>query len=344
MNIDIVRRRIAALCRWPIWCLAGILSILSAAVQATIVIDFAYKITPAAPPLTQVYNNGRRTYFILAEDADPEVIKEIAASIRVTRDGRTYPVALDLSTAHPSITGIYHRMAMKIAGRQTTVIYIGGIQQPATETAPDPEPVPLAGSGEHPFIRKIPVPPSQEDTVDENPARDTEPVPAPAPPAPSVPAPPPAPVHKAPPPAAPLPLETKEMPNTQVVKVVARDEDSPPAAEAAVPAAADDVAEYKVRIPFAVGKTTLGKEGEKAMAEVTEIGPIAREIRIRAPREPGSDFQRAYGRAAEIHKVLARAGLVRQRISIEAVDAVPEGKVVHADIALIVDLGARAKR
>lgn len=325
MNIKIVRHRVAALCRRPMWFLAGILSLLSTSLQATIVIDFSYKITPAAPPLTQVYNNGRRTYFILAEDADPGVLKEMAASIRVTRDGKTYPVALDPSTAHPSITGVYHRMDMKIGGRQTTVVYIGGLRPPATETETltDREPVPLAGAE---------VVSSPEDEVGTSPARNTAPEPAPAP------------VPAAPtPPATPPPLVAREMPDNRVMKVMARDEDSPPAAEEPVPAA-DDVAEYKVRVPFAVGKTTLGKEGEKAMAEIKEIGPIAKEIRIRAPRDPGSDFQRAHGRAAEIHRLLAKAGLVRQRISIEAVEAEPEGKVVHADIALIVDLGARAKR
>lgn len=153
-------------------------------------------------------------------------------------------------------------------------------------------------------------------------------------------------------------LESVEvLPSRQVVKVMAKSAEDP---LTAVPVAvtkeragagrgagkegSDYKVEYKVMVPFTTGKTTLGKDGEKAMAEVTQIGPIAKEIRIRAPGDPGSNFQSAHSRAAEILKLLVKAGIVRQRISIEAVDAVPEGKVVQAEVALIIDLGSKVKK
>ncbi|MBS1191276.1 MAG: hypothetical protein H6R10_3068 [Rhodocyclaceae bacterium] len=145
-----------------------------------------------------------------------------------------------------------------------------------------------------------------------------------------------------------LPKET--LPNRQVVRVMAKNEDSlPPATVAGAateqeesgPAVVNDVAEYKVMVPFAMGKTLLGKDGEKAMGEIAQIGPIAKEIRIRAPVDPGGNLQRAYGRAAEIHRMLIKAGLGRHPITIEAVDAVPDRNVVRAEVALIVDLKAK---
>jgi hypothetical protein len=305
------------------WCLAGILSVLSAAAQAGIIIYFGYRITPAGTPLTQVYNNGHRTYFILAEGTDAGILREMAGSIRVTRDGKAHPLALDLSSAHPSIAGVPERIALNIGGRQATVTYVGNLERPGAAKAPAIEEAPPILAVQRPSIRILPVQEAQGNEEDRG-AEASPPIPA-----------------------APegMPDNRTEKVSTEGVNPAAG---APPAGAENLPdesAAAEDaeVAEYRVRIPFAVGRTTLGKEGEKAMAEIAQISPIAREIRILAPGDPGSAFQRAHGRGAEIHRLLARSGLLRQRISIEAVDAMPDGKVVHAEVALIVDLGKARK-
>jgi len=209
---------------------------------------------------------------------------------------------------------------------------------------PSMENMPGSQGGKRPSIQKAPAREAQVDEGQEpmvlDSGRTADPVPGGmAPPPPGM----------APLPAGSLFPETREvLPSNQVAKVVAKNAEDPllPPPVAPVVAERDEAGrgaaeykvEYKVMVPFTMGKTVLGKDGEKAMAEVTQVGPIAKEIRIRVPGDPGSSLQSAHSRAAEIHKLLVKAGLLRQRISIEAVDAVPDGKVVNAEVALIIDL------
>ncbi|MBS1190074.1 MAG: hypothetical protein H6R10_1866 [Rhodocyclaceae bacterium] len=99
-----------------------------------------------------------------------------------------------------------------------------------------------------------------------------------------------------------------------------------------------EIAHYKVVVPFAPDKVTLGKEGQKAVQEIAHMGRIAHAVVIRVPGAPGGDFQLSHGRAAEIHRVLVKAGLVRQRFVIDVVDALPDGKSPIAEVTLMIEL------
>jgi len=377
--------------QWRIWGLAGILSILSSAALAEVFLDFSYTLVRGGTPVTRVYDDGHRTYLILADDVDPRTLQGMASSVAAKRKNEILSVPIDRSLPYPSIAGVYDRIVLSVGTGQLVATYVGRRWGSAPAKAEAVEKLPLIEVGEKISIHKIPVEESREVVPEENwkenlgvtPERNQEEnveeaaildngggaevAPEPAPP---IVVPTSREVRDLPPSRvtgeAPIVLPTsrdvtealpsKVLPNNQVVRVMAKAEDPPsplpvigavagPEKAGELAGTADnEVAEYKVMVPFVLGKTALGKEGEKAMAEITQIGPIAREIRIRAPGDSGRDLQRAYGRAAEIHKLLVKAGLVRQRISIEVVDVVPAGKVVQAEVALIVDLGRTAKK
>ena len=104
---------------------------------------------------------------------------------------------------------------------------------------------------------------------------------------------------------------------------------------------APNLYEYTVKVPFLLGKTALGKEGEKALRELAQIGPIAHEVHILAPREPDSSIQLAHRRASELYRLLVNAGLDRQKFTIEVMDAVPFEADIVGEVVLVVDLNQR---
>jgi hypothetical protein len=327
VNVKFPRRLGAYLCRWRIWGLAGIVCILSFGSQARETIELGYSIAQSGLPLVQVFDDGRRTYLVFEREADAKALGKADATVMVTREGKVYFAPLDLSSRYPSIAGVYDQIMLTVGGQQATATYVGSSRPSAARQAPAPEKGPTIILGDPGSIRKTPV---QEAAA---PARVQPAAPAPVPPPPGPPA-----------------LNREVLPNNQVVRVVAKSDNPPPPVPVAAAKArgeerapARQVAEYRVMVPFAAGKTVLGKDGEKAMAEVAQFVPLAREIRIRAPADPGSNVQSAHGRAAEIHRLLVKAGLVRQRISIETVDAAPDGHSPQAEVSLLIDLGSKLK-
>ncbi|HJW26677.1 MAG TPA: hypothetical protein VJ576_17400 [Rhodocyclaceae bacterium] len=115
-------------------------------------------------------------------------------------------------------------------------------------------------------------------------------------------------------------------------------------AQGSADGAAPDLYEYTVKVPFLLGKTVLGKEGDKALRELAQIGPIAHEIHILAPREPDSSVQLAHRRASELYRLLVNAGLDRQKFTIEVMDAVPFDADIVGEVVLVVDLNQRAAK
>lgn len=165
-------------------------------------------------------------------------------------------------------------------------------------------------------------------------------------PAPSLPAPPR-------PSAAPQALERKEAvgANRQVARVDTAFVPVPAGAagkagqaEGSADGSAPDLYEYTVKVPFLLGKTVLGKEGDKALRELAQIGPLAHEIHILAPREPDSSVQLAHRRASELYRLLVNAGLDRQKFTIEVMDAVPFDADIVGEVVLVVDLNQRAAK
>lgn len=221
------------------------------------------------------------------------------------------------------------------------------------EVAPKPtvvaEPVPAP-------VEKVqpPAPPSPPANGAAPPVR-----PEAAPPVPTQPAPVRAVAAPLPAPASPHPLggqpalERKEAvgANRQVARVdtafvpvqagaAGKAGQAPGAAEGTAP----DLYEYTVKVPFLLGKTVLGKEGDKAIRELAQIGSIAHEIHILAPREPDSSIRLAHRRASELYRLLVNAGLDRQKFTIEVMDAVPYDADIVGEVVLVVDLNQPAAK
>lgn len=293
--------------------------------------DFAYSVLGDKTLITQAFDDGKKTFLSIPKNTTQAEIDVIVNSAIVTTGEQSWPITIHESQPYLVADGVFENLLIAVDKRVVSISYQGDKKRPPLQTdtievhevgkknLATSVPVPAKKPVE-PAVKSKPTPPMAQEQIpldlmaspfeiqnqpvltvnpfDTGKSVEAKPLP-------------------------PLPASTgksriEEAPANLVSKPVAQ----------AVPSSGMQ----KLLVPFAEGKTTLGKEGGRATDALIEVAQYCEEIKITAPTDADNNLDKAFSRAMEIQKRLFKAGLTEQKYSIGTVKGISADKIVFAEI------------
>ena len=294
--------------------------------------DFAYSVLGDKTLVTQAFDNGKKTYLSIPKNTTQAEINNIVNSAIVTTGEQSLPITIYESQPYLVADGVFENMIIAVDSRVVSITYKGNKHRPPLQlneqlaTIPE-EPKKQKGKGSVKTPAALPInEPVQVASRQDKPEPESidlraSPFEA-LPPATTKGKQAPAQNNK---PLPPLPAKTEapqrieeRVSHVETLDVTPKPQEG-----------------QRFFVPFAEGKTTLGKEGNRAANGLIEMALYCREVKIVAPTDADTnDLDKAITRSLEIQKRLLKAGLTEQKYVIGTSKGIGADKTVFAEVVV----------
>ena len=294
--------------------------------------DFAYSVLGDKTLVTQAFDNGKKTYLSIPKNTTQAEINNIVNSAIVTTGEQSLPITIYESQPYLVADGVFENMIIAVDNRVVSISYKGNKHRPPLQlneqlaTLPEepkktkgksgsaPAPLPANGA-----VQGV----SKQVAADFEPMIDLRASPFETlPPATTRGKPAPVQNNK---PLPPLPGKTENPRGIDESASHVETLDVTPKPQEG----------QRFFVPFAEGKTTLGKEGNRAANGLIEMALYCREVKIVAPTDADTnDLDKAITRSLEIQKRLLKSGLTEQKYVIGTSKGIGSDKTVFAEVVV----------
>ena len=293
--------------------------------------DFAYSVLGDKTLVTQAFDNGKKTYLSIPKNTTQAEINNIVNSAIVTTGEQSLPITIYESQPYLVADGVFENMIIAVDNRVVSISYKGNKHRPPLQLNEQLASLPEEpkktkgknGSAPAPLPATVPVQVASKQDKPEPESIDLRASPFETlPPAATRGKPAPVQNNK---PLPPLPGKTENPRGIDESASHVETLDVTPKPQEG----------QRFFVPFAEGKTTLGKEGNRAANGLIEMALYCREVKIVAPTDADTnDLDKAITRSLEIQKRLLKSGLTEQKYVIGTSKGIGSDKTVFAEVVV----------